>query len=57
MPIYPTSELLSWIDELNKTVHVSIHKNRLSDLDFWFYDEVRGEIANKNRSFFTVSGG
>ena len=56
MPLYPTSELLSWIDELNKTVHVSIQKNRLSDSDFWFYDEARGEIANKNRSFFTVKG-
>ena len=56
MPLYPTSELLSWIDELNKTVHVSIKKNCLSGSDFWFYDEVRGEIANKNRSFFTVKG-
>ncbi len=51
-----TAELLEWINELNKTVHVSIRKNRLSDSDFWFYDAERGEIANKNRSFFTVKG-
>ncbi len=56
MPLHKTSELLEWIEMRNKTVQVSIQKNRLSDSDFWFYDEAGGEIRNQNRSFFTIKG-
>ncbi len=51
-----TEELLEWVRELNESVHVSIHKNRLEDSDFWYYDEKAGIIHNKNNCFFTISG-
>ena len=56
MPVHETVELLSWINERNKTVKVSIKKSVLSDSDFWYYDESNGEIVNKNRSFFRIKG-
>ncbi len=56
MPVYTTSELLEWVRELNQSIHVSIHKNNLSDSDFWFYDEAGGEIRSRNGSFFTIKG-
>lgn len=54
--IYTYEELLEWVQHLNRTVEVSIHKNRLEDSDFWFYDEEQGCIRNKNNSFFQICG-
>lgn len=51
-----TSELLSWVQERNKSVHMEIHKTRLRDSDFWFYDKEEGCIRNQNRSFFKIVG-
>ena len=49
-------EICSWVQERNETVAVEIHKNRLEDSDFWFYDREEGCIRNQNRSFFTITG-
>ena len=49
-------DILDWITKLNSEIYVSMHKNRLEDSDFWFYDEAAGEIVNKNRSFFRITG-
>ena len=49
-------ELLDWVEELNRSTHVEIRKNRLSDSDTWFYDEENGTIHNQNNSFFSISG-
>lgn len=51
-----TEEILSWIRDRNKTVAVEIHKNRLEDSGFWFYDREEGCIRNQNHSFFTITG-
>lgn len=51
-----TSELLEWINELNKTTYVNIlEKSILSD-SFWFYDDYNGEVLNRKRSFFSIKG-
>ena len=56
MPKHTTAELPEWVRSLNESVHVSIHKNRLEDSDFWFYDGKEGVIRSRNNSFFTISG-
>ena len=56
MPLHTTEELLAWIAERNRTVHVSIRKNRLEDSEAWYYDETGGYIENRNKSFFRVMG-
>ena len=50
------SDITSWISEKNSTLKVNIEKNKLSDSGFWFYDEEKGEIRNKNNSFFQIRG-
>lgn len=49
-------EILSWVNSLNETVEVDIHRNKLSDSAFWFYDADEGTIHNKNNSFFSITG-
>lgn len=49
-------DIIGWIEEKNKSLKVSVVKNRLSDSGFWFYDEERGEIRNQNNSFFQIRG-
>lgn len=49
-------EILAWVRERNETISVEIHKNRLEDSSFWFYDREEGCIRNQNRSFFTITG-
>lgn len=49
-------DLLNWINELNKKTHVSIKKTSLNDESFWFYDQEKGIIKNRNNSFFSIAG-
>ena len=56
MPLYTTEKLLSWIEERNRTVHVSVRKNWLEDSEAWHYNEAGGYIENRNKSFFRVMG-
>lgn len=51
-----TEELLNWINELNRTTYVDIRKCSINDNDFWFYDDYRGEVLNRKRSFFSIRG-
>lgn len=55
-PINPTTDILTWITDRNKTICVDIHKIPLEENGFWFYDREEGGIRNKNRSFFTITG-
>ena len=48
--------ILKWIAARNETVAVNIQKSCLSKSSFWFYDEQRGTIHNKNNSFFQIAG-
>ncbi len=56
MPLHTTEELLAWITERNRTVHVSIRKITLEDSEAWYYNEAGGYIENRNKSFFRVAG-
>ena len=55
-PVNPTSSILSWIEERNRTVSVDIHKIQPEKNGFWFYDQEEGCIRNQNHSFFTITG-
>ncbi len=50
------NSILNWVAEKNKNLKVAITKNRLSDSEFWYYDDECGEIRNKNKSFFQIRG-
>ncbi|GHT92602.1 dNDP-4-keto-6-deoxy-glucose-2,3- dehydratase [Alphaproteobacteria bacterium] len=49
-------DLLDWINFLNKISSVDIRKITLSDSCFWFFDKYSGQIINKNKGFFRISG-
>lgn len=49
-------ELFNWIYELNKKTHTKITKTSLNKDTFWFYDDEKGIIRNKNNSFFSIAG-
>lgn len=51
-----TSELLDWINELNKTTFVKINEKSILSDSFWFYDDYNGEVLNRKRSFFSIKG-
>lgn len=51
-----TEDILSWIEELNKTTYVSINECSINDSTFWFYDDYNGEVLNRKRSFFSIKG-
>ncbi len=56
MPLYTIEDILSWVEERNRTVHVSIRKSRLEDSDAWYYNDAEGYIENRNKSFFRITG-
>lgn len=51
-----TQDLLAWIQNLNETTAVQIQKTSIQDDSFWFYDDYKGEILNRKRSFFSIMG-
>ncbi|MBQ8326193.1 MAG: NDP-hexose 2,3-dehydratase family protein [Lachnospiraceae bacterium] len=51
-----TKELLDWIQQLNETTKVEINETSVNEDSFWFYDDYRGEILNRKRSFFSIVG-
>jgi oxidase EvaA len=53
--LYKTTDILAWVNGLNKTVSVDIRKTTLA-LCGWYYDKNSGQIVNQNRSFFQVAG-
>ena len=56
MPINETEDLLQWVTQLNDCTHVAIKKIPLSECEGWYYDDMSGQIVNKTRSFFQISG-
>lgn len=54
--INSTSDLLDWVKNLNESTHVKIKECSIYDSDFWFYDDYNGEILNRKRSFFSITG-
>ena len=56
-PFNSTDEILSWIGKKNKDVKVEIKKIPYDySGDNWHYDHERGEIRNKDGSFFQIKG-
>ena len=57
-PINSTEEILDWIEEKKEETKVCIEKTSYNydGSQFWYYDEDRGEIRNKNASFFQIKG-
>lgn len=51
-----TEKILEWIDEKNQTMEVCIEKIKLEENGFWFFDNEKGIIHNRNNSFFTIEG-
>lgn len=49
-------EIMDWVEEMNRTLKVSITRTSLSKSSSWFYDETSGEICNKNHNFFQIRG-
>ncbi len=49
-------DITDWVAEKNTSLKVNIFRNKLSESGFWFYDDERGEIHNKNNSFFQIRG-
>lgn len=48
--------LMSWIYSLSNTTYVNIIENSVNDSTFWFYDDYNGEVLNRKRSFFSITG-
>lgn len=51
-----TAEILDWVARLNHEAQVSISECEVNDNSFWFYDDYVGEIHNRKRSFFSITG-
>ena len=56
-PFNSTEEILAWIAEKNRDVKVEIKKIPYDYTgENWHYDSEKGEIRNKNGSFFQIKG-
>ncbi|WP_346976382.1 NDP-hexose 2,3-dehydratase family protein, partial [Coprobacillus cateniformis] len=49
-------EILKWIQNLNSKTHVQIKSSIIDDKSFWFYDNDKGVLRNRNNSFFYITG-
>lgn len=54
--MYDNRDIVDFIETKNRKLKVNIEKNFLEDSNFWFYDEEKGIIRNKNNSFFHIIG-
>ena len=54
--VYSTADILAWIEQLNRTVNVSLKKIDLSECDNWYYNDQAGEIRHRNNIFFQIAG-
>lgn len=56
-PFNSTEDILSWIEERNNTVKVNVEKIPYTyEGENWHYDAQKGEIRNKDGSFFQIKG-
>lgn len=51
-----TKDIISKIEQLNRSTHIRIEKVSLSDSVPWHYDQNTGEIRNDSGSFFSITG-
>lgn len=55
-PMNSTEDILNWIKKKNTETKVKINKLEYNYDGFWYYDQVKGCIKNKNNSFFQIKG-
>ena len=56
-PFNSTDDILTWIKEKNRDVRIDIRKIPYDYTgDNWHYDQERGEIRNRDGSFFQIKG-
>ena len=51
-----TEDILTWITDLNEKTHVKIEECNILDSHFWFFDDYSGEVLNRRKSFFSITG-
>jgi hypothetical protein len=56
MPANTMTAILEWIEEFKCNTHVTIKKTSLADSNYWFYDNLHGEIRNQTNRFFKIKG-
>ena len=49
-------DILAWITGLNENTHVKIEECNILDSNFWFYDDNSGEVLNRKKRFFSITG-
>ena len=49
-------DILAWITDLNENTHVKIEECNILDSNFWFYDDNSGEVLNRKKRFFSITG-
>lgn len=49
-------EILSWIEDLNSSIKVSVSKKTFEINSYWNFDDKKSKIMNKNNSFFEING-
>lgn len=50
------NEILKWVNNINNVTDLKMQKSCLSENNYWYYDEINGEITNKTNSFFKING-
>lgn len=51
-----TESLSLWIHEMNQKIIVDVHEAEWAEGDDWFFNEEKGVIENKSKSFFSIRG-
>lgn len=54
--INSTEKIINWISIRNSQIDVKIESIPFLQSDFWYYDNNKGIITNKNNSFFSIYG-
>ena len=55
-PVTPTEEILSWINQRNRSTHVEIQKIPIMEMDDWYYSPEEGVLRNQGGTFFKITG-
>lgn len=54
--INSVEDILDWVKKKNKSMRVNVEKIPYDYSGFWYYDKDKGEIRNRNGSFFQIKG-
>lgn len=54
--MYSTEELLYWIQEMNRKINVNVTKAALHSTDYWYFNQKKGSLQNRDERFFSIRG-